>query len=290
MKAAIPTRPVLRYHGGKWLLAPWIIDHFPAHKTYVEPYGGAASVLMRKARSAAEIYNDLCGDVVNLFRVLRSDQAEDLIDRLRLTPFARTEFERAYHPDDDPVDRAWCLIARSLMGFGSDGHNPAIRTGFRANSSGSHTNCAKDWANYPDALERVVRRMSGVVIENRPAVQVLKAADGADTLHYVDPPYLPETRSQKSRRGKLKYHCYTHEMTPEDHAELLGALQGLEGMVVLSGYPSDMYDRALHDWRRVTRTALADGARERTEVLWINPAAAAALDAARAPSLFAEAG
>ena len=284
MKAA-PTRPVLRYHGGKWLLAPWIIDHFPPHRVYVEPYGGAASVLLRKPRAYAEIYNDLCDDVVNLFRVLWSDRCDDLIDRLRLTAFARVEFERAYHVHADPVDRAWCLIVRSLMGFGSDGHNAAVRTGFRANSNRSGTVPAHDWANYPDAIGLIVERLLGVVIENRPALDVMAAADDPDTLHYVDPPYLPETRSGKSRCGGLRYHTYTHEMSVEDHGRLLECLQGLVGMVVLSGYPSAMYDATLNGWRRVTRRAHADGARERTEVLWVNGSAAAALDAAQIPLL-----
>ena len=91
-----PTRPVLRWHGGKWLLAPWIIGHFSEHRVYVEPFGGAGSVLMRKPRCYAEVWNDLDGEVVNLFRVLRSARAQELVDVIRLTPFARDEFVAAY--------------------------------------------------------------------------------------------------------------------------------------------------------------------------------------------------
>lgn len=69
--SATPTRPIMRYHGGKWRLAPWIIAHMPPHRIYVEPYCGAASVLMRKPRSYAEVINDLDGEVVGVFRVLR---------------------------------------------------------------------------------------------------------------------------------------------------------------------------------------------------------------------------
>lgn len=269
-----PTRPVLRWHGGKWLLAPWIIEHFPPHRVYVEPFGGAASVLLRKRRSYAEVYNDLDDDVVNLFRVIRSPDAERLVRAVQETPFARTEFLGAYEVADDPVEAARRLIVRSFMGFGSDGFNRDVKTGFRSNSNRSGSTPAKDWSGYPDALAAIIERMRGVVIENRPAVEVMRQQDSPDALHYVDPPYLPETRSAKSRKGGGAYHAYRHEMTVEDHAALLAVLNDLAGMVVLSGYPSPLYDTALTGWTRVERAALADGARARVEVLWLNPAAA----------------
>lgn len=267
------TRPVLRYHGGKWRLAPWIIAHFPPHRIYVEAFGGAASVLLRKRRCYAEIYNDLDGDVVNLFRVLRSERAGELVGQLRLTPFARAEFEASYRDADDPVERARRLIVRAFQGFGSDGHNAGARTGFRASSQRSHTTAAHDWAAYPAALETVIARLRGTVIECRDAGEVMAQHDRPEVLHYADPPYLPETRSDKSRKAGGKYHAYVHEMSQDDHRALAERLHGLAGMVVLSGYASALYDGELYaDWRRVERAALADGARARTEVLWINPA------------------
>lgn len=277
-----PSRPVLRWHGGKWRLAPWIISHFPPHRIYVEPFGGAASVLLRKPRAYAEVYNDLDDEVVNLFKVLRDDPTSNgyaLVDLLIHTPFARSEFERAYEETSDPVERARRLIVRSFMGFGSDGHNAAVKTGFRSASSRSGTTPAHDWGNYPDVLEIIIKRVRGVVIENRDAVVVMRQHDAPTTLHYVDPPYLPETRSDKSRKGGGRYHAYRHELTAEQHADLLMALRGLTGMVVLSGYGSALYETSLADWRRVETQALADGARPRTEVLWLNPACSAALDA-----------
>lgn len=265
-----PTRPLLRWHGGKWLLAPWIISHFPKHRVYVEPFGGAGSVLMRKPRSYAEIWNDLDDGVVNLFRILRSDQAHELLRRVRLTPFARTEFDDTSGPLPlDPLEKARHLIVRSFMGFGSNAHGRA--TGFRANSNRSGTAPAHDWTNYPDALRLVIERLAGVVIENRDAKKVMATHDGADTLHYVDPPYVWSTRGDDRPD-------YVHELEDADHEELLAFLTGLTGMVVLSGYPSHLYDFALPGWRRVEREALADGARKRTEVLWINPQAVAAFD------------
>lgn len=281
LHAAAPTRPVLRWHGGKWKLAPWILGHFPAHRVYVEPFGGAASVLLRKPRSYAEVYNDLDAEAVTLFRVLRDPGAAARLTRLlALTPFARDELGASYEATDDPVEQARRLIVRSFMGFGSDSVNAARRAGFRANSNRSHTTPAIDWANYPDVLPVIADRLRGVIIESRDALAVMAAHDSTGTLHYVDPPYLPETRSARSKAagGCISYR---HELTEDDHRRLLDFVGTLAGFVVLSGYPDPLYDAALAGWMRVERQAHADGARARTEVLWINPACAAALDRAQ---------
>lgn len=245
------------------MLAPWIIGHFPEHRVYVEPFGGGASVLMRKPRCYAEVYNDLDDDVVNLFSVLRSNEAGALKAALRQTPFSRSEFELAYGETADRVERARRLVVRSFMGFGSDACT-AKKTGFRANSNRSGSTPAHDWANYPDALDAIVERLQGCVVECRPALDVIVQHDGPETLHYVDPPYVHSTRARANRKN------YRHEMTDDQHSELLEILCSLSGKVVLSGYPHEAYDQVLSDWRRVERRALADGALERTEVLWMN--------------------
>jgi DNA adenine methylase len=176
------------------------------------------------------------------------------------------------------------------MGFGSNAHamgggdRRGRTTGFRSNSSRSGTTPAEDWRNYPDGLPAIIERLRGVVIEHRDARAVMRQHDSRETLHYVDPPYLPETRSTANKYD-LKHRMYRHEMTPGDHAELLTFLCDLDGMVVLSGYPSELYDSRLTGWRRVETEAMADGARPRTEVLWINPRAAAALDGEQTPLL-----
>lgn len=226
-------------------------------------------MLMRKPRSYAEVWNDLDNNVVNLFQVLRSDRAAELVEHLRLTPFSFSEFSQAYEAADDPVERARRLVIRSFMGFGSNGHNRV--TGFRANSNRSGTTPAHDWSNYPDALVKVIERLRGIVVENRDAKAVMAQHDGPNTLHYVDPPYVFETRTDLSKD-------YAHELSNDDHQELLQFLRGLQGSVILSGYPCDFYEEALPDWKRVERRALADGASERTEVLWINPLCAQRLD------------
>jgi len=270
---AAPTRPALRYLGGKWRLAPRVIAHFPPHRVYVGPFGGAASVLLRKPRSYAEIYNDLDEDVVSYFRVLRDPyQARRLAELVALTPFSRTEFELAYIPSDDPLEAARQIVVRSFMGHGSTAMGKRSRTGFRADSNRSHTTPAHDWCSVPANLVRIAARLQGVVIERRPAADVIARFDGPDTLHYVDPPYVAHTRSQKVARGALEC-SYAHELTDADHEALLDQLNGVRGMVVLSGYPSALYDAKLNGWRRIEMAAMADGARPRIEVLWLNPAA-----------------
>lgn len=272
-----PYRPALRYLGGKWRLARWVIQHLPPHMIYVEPYGGAASVLLRKPVTPGEVYNDLDGEVVNLFRVLRApDLAAELIRRLELTPYAREEFEAAYVAEADSVERARLLCVRSFMGFGSNATNIARNTGFRGNATRACSTPAVDWSRYPAALFAVAGRIqTGVQIECRPALQLMADRDRPDCLFYVDPPYVHSTRSPKRVRGAL-HNSYVHEMADGDHAALLDQLLGMRGMIVLSGYPHPLYDAALAGWERVERVAMADGARPRTEVLWINPAASRA--------------
>lgn len=259
-------RPAVRWHGGKWILAPWIIGYFPPHRIYTEAYGGGASVLLRKPRSYAEVYNDLDGEIVTLFRILQNEeQANELVRRLELTPFARVEFEESYMTDHNPIEQSRRLIVRSFMGFGSNSCNSSRKTGFRSNSNRSGTTPAQDWRNYPEALTLTIDRLRGVVIENRPALEIIQQHDGPDTLHYVDPPYVHSTRQP----GNLEN--YRFEMTDDDHRELAKVLKNARGGVVVSGYPCDLYDKELFaSWHRASRASRADGALERTEVLWIN--------------------
>lgn len=267
--------PILRYHGGKWKLAPWIISHFPQHTVYVELYGGAASVLMRKPRSYSEVYNDTWGTVVNVFRVLRNPkQAKELERVLRLTPYAREEFDKTLNVlrEDsihiDQVELARCTILRSFAGFGSAAVNHEHDTGFRSNTTRPWTTPAHDWAHYPDRIAGFIERLSGVVIENRPALEVIKRYDTPRTLFYADPPYLHETRNMRNANA-----AYANEMTTADHAELLVALRNARGMVVISGYKNDLYDSVLGDWTRASLAAMADGARPRFETIWVSPSA-----------------
>lgn len=268
-----PTRPALRYHGGKWRLAPWIISHFPPHRIYVEPYCGAASVLLRKSRSYAECINDLDGEVVNLFRVLRNPaQARELVRMVELTPFARSEFEESYLLHGDPIEQARRTLLRSFAGFGS-AMSQAHATGFRDNTTRAGTTPAHDWAGMPSAIELIAQRMRGVVVDKRPALELIVRHDTDETLFYIDPPYVAATRSERYRHS-----AYNFEMTDNDHRDMAAVLHGIKGMAIVSGYACDLYDHELFaDWRRIEREAHAEGARDRTEVLWLSPRTSAAL-------------
>ena len=266
-------RPIVRYHGGKWKLAPWIIAHLPQHRVYVEPFGGGGSVLLRKPRSYAEVYNDLDGEMVNLFRVAR-DNGQELLELLRLTPFARDEFGEAWFAHENPTEQARRTVVRAFMGFASAAvtkeRKPAgsLRggrptTGFRANSNKSGSTPARDWMNYPEALDAIIDRLRGVVVENRNAMDLMPQHDSEQTVFYVDPPYVAATRDKGGD--------YRHEMTDADHERLAEVLHGLCGAVVLSGYGCELYDRLYAGWQRIERTAHADGGRDRTEVLWLSP-------------------
>ncbi|WP_126975590.1 DNA adenine methylase [Frigidibacter oleivorans] len=250
---------LVRYHGGKVRMARHIVGLCPPHDCYVEPFGGGAAVLLAKPRSKLEVYNDLDGDMVTLFRVLRDD-TEALAAAVALTPFAREEHQISYQPATSDLERARRVLIRSHFGHGSSGIHRA--TGFRAAGMRSGTLPVHGWMTLPLTIREAAERMRGVVIEQRPAVQVMQAHDGANTVHFVDPPYLPETRDA----GR----DYRHEMTREDHVALLDCLLGLRGAVILSGYASALYDDALTGWRRIEIDTHADRAAERTEVFWCN--------------------
>lgn len=269
MITTTPNRPVLRYHGGKFLLREWVISHFPQHRVYVEPYGGAASVLMGKPRAKAEIYNDLDGVVVNVFRVLRDPAQAAALERLlRLTPFSREEFNYCYeYADDnncDPVEQARRTIVRSFMGYGAGSATRVDRTGFRSRQTDPHYHLpSHDWATYHDAIRSFTDRLQGVVIESRPAAWVMQHFDGPETLHYVDPPYVREVRGTPRMD-------YRHEMSDDDHRDLAAVLHGLQGKVVLSGYPSDLYTELYgYGWVQRYRTTHNSRAHKRQECLWL---------------------
>jgi len=261
------THPLIRYHGAKWRLAPWIISHFPRHRIYVEPFGGSGSVLLRKKRSAVEVYNDLDGEIVNLFRVAR-DNGEELSRLLYLTPYSRDEFIKSFELSDDPLEQARRTVVRSFQGFGS-GYTTATKgskcarpeNGFRIGWRCRGNNPQNNWCHVSDTVMEVIERLRGVVIENTTYQNILKKNITDDTLIYADPPYSPETRDYGND--------YRHEFTIDDHIELAKILHEVSCSVVISGYHSELYDDLYSGWQTAECVTQSVGNTKRTEVIWI---------------------
>lgn len=263
--------PVLKYPGAKWNLAAWICSHLPPHDAYLEPYFGSGAVFFRKIPARLETINDLDGDVVNLFRVLRDPAlAGRLTTAVALTPWARAEHEDAWalKRTGEPVEDARRLLVRGSMNYGM---RLRRKGGFHAQLPGTAINkrLTAQWRDLPQRIAATCERLKDAQIECRPALDLLARYRHVNCLIYADPPYVLSTRSEAQ---------YVHEMLDTDHEDLLDALDAHPGPVLLSGYSHELYDSRLGHWRRVTAVALAEGGRPRTEVLWLNPVAAEALE------------
>lgn len=263
------------YYGSKARLAPQIATLLPSHRVYAEPFCGSAAVLFRKRPSPHEVINDRFGEVVNFFRVLR-DRAPDLARAVRLTPYAREEFEhcrRAFHrPDLDEVERARCFFALSCQSVNAT----AVfrRSGWSAGQQ-QHTSRARATRRRADALEQFADRLRDVTVEHADAMEVIDACDLPDAALYVDPPYLATTRASVASRAAGDY---AHElMSDEDHEALAHRLLSFRGAVIVSGYDSPLYSRLHRRWDRVLIPTLRTSsnrsgvaADRAVEVLWSN--------------------
>ncbi|MEV5677264.1 DNA adenine methylase [Streptomyces sp. NPDC052179] len=265
MTATAARRSPVPYFGAKSSAAPWITSLLPSHRHYVEPYCGGLSVLLAKAPSVMETVNDLDGELMAFWRVLR-DSPSDLIRACALTPHSRTELAAAYEPADpgDELElarRVWCRLAQGRTG--------TLRTtGWRhyIDPAGSATGMPGYMAAYVDRLAAAAERLHHVSLESLPALDLIaKYGKAPDVLLYVDPPYLGSTRAWAN---------YRHEMRSEgSHRELASALTACKASVLLSGYDSPLYDELYAGWHRVEQKAAtgnAKASRGRTEVLWSN--------------------
>jgi len=314
--AYTPLRSPLTWYGGKGHLARRIVTLLPPHECYVEPCVGAGAVFWWKPRVALETINDLAGDVVHFYRVLRDPATFERFSRLaELTPYAREEFEhcrRACHDADDPVERAWAWFVSVRQAFGGATGAAAgevTRTGWRysatagatattgvagnwgysaSNANGTRVSSAvRKYLGVVDRLPELHQRLQGVQIERGDWRRVLAAYGHAGVCAYIDPPYVRETR-----RGDKRY---AHEFTLADYHALTAALLASPAMVVLSGYRHEAVHRPLEEtgWERIDIDVPISAARHReglrrVESVWRNPAAVAAWERAQAqPSLFA---
>jgi len=229
------------WYGGKQKHLGWLLPLLPECHHYCEPFGGAASVLLNRAPSPVETYNDLDGEVVNFFRVLR-EQTEELTRLVALTPYSREEFALACEGSGNGVndlERARRFYVRAMQSFG------ASQTGGHWGTCISTRNLhlsekVSQWICSIGGLGVVRARLLRAQIENRPALQVIRAYDSPDTLFYCDPPYPLQSRT--AGEG------YRHEMTDDQHRELAVVLHGVEGRVAISSYPCDLMSELYADW------------------------------------------
>lgn len=251
----------LRYPGSKWSIAEEIVRQFGEHYHYIEPYFGSGAVFFTKPTSPHELINDMNGLVVNFFRVLR-DHTDELLFALEATPWSRDEYDQSHIQTGNAIEDARRFVTRIWQAHASD---LAKKTGWKNRGSKQRARgMSVRWQRVPSELAEIADRLKDAEIENRLAIDVMRRFSTRDTLIYADPPYLMETRTQK---------MYAHEMSTEDHLEMLGVLVDHPGPVVISGYNNSVYNDALNGWRKIEiKPPKVEKQAERMEVLWVKPA------------------
>ena len=255
------------WYGGKFSHRKWLLPLLPECHHYCEPFAGSAAVLLNRQPSAVETYNDLDGEVVNFFRVLR-DEKEKLIEAIGLTPFSREEFFRALSGEGGlpALERARRFFVRArqtrtgLAQTASLGRWANCKSTSRAGMSG----VVSRWLGSVGDLPQIALRLLRVQIENRPALDVIRLYDGADTLFYCDPPYVHATRGDRK--------AYGYEMDDQRHCELAAVLRRCIGKVAISGYRCDLMDSLFEGWKCAEASARTCHSikKMRREALWMN--------------------
>jgi DNA adenine methylase len=256
------------WYGGKYSHLDWLLPLLPKATHFCEPFGGSAAVLINREPSPVETYNDVHGEVVNFFRVLR-EQGDELTKAIGLTPFSRAEFEAAC---SEPVDglseleraRRFYILARQvrtgLAQKASSGRWAHCKLTSRAGMAGA----VSRWLGAVEDLPLIAQRLLRVQIENSPAIDVIQRYDSEETLFYCDPPYPHGSRTD--------INAYANEMTDDQHRELAEVLRKVKGKVALSSYHCDLMDELYGDWQRIesNEKVIHSVKKMRTEVLWVN--------------------
>lgn len=263
------------WYGGKYSHLNWLLPLLPRAPHYCEPFGGSAAVLVNREPSPVETYNDIDGQVVNFFRVLR-DQKEALIEAIGLTPFSKEEFRRAVDEPEEKLSeleraRRFFIRARQvrtgLAQTASEGRWAHCVLTSRAGMAGA----VSRWLGSVEGLAEIAQRLLRVQIENDAAIQVIRRYDSPDTLFYCDPPYVHASRADTN--------AYAFEMSDAEHRELAEVLHQVQGKVALSGYHCELMDELYGDWTwtaaptkkaHSTNTGASNNKQDRTEILWVN--------------------
>jgi DNA adenine methylase len=260
-------RPPVKWHGGKYYLAKRIISLFPPHRIYLEAFGGAASVLLNKAPVDVEAYNDLDLKITRLFHILQK-QGREFVERVQFIPYSEYEFESAAHypAGASELDKAVCDFIRWRQSFGGRGRTWSCTT---RRARGGMAGDVNAWWTAIEQLPEIIERLKCVQILSQPGIEAIRRFDHPEALIYCDPPYVHESRAPNSRD------VYGVEMTEPEHRELGGVLKGCVSKIIISGYPSGVYEDIFGSWRRVefdiANHAAGGRKKERKrEVLWMN--------------------
>ena len=259
-------RAIFRYPGSKWMIADWIIQHFPAgyeKMVYLEPFAGSGAVFFNKIPGAVETINDLDSNIVNLFRVLR-DRPEDLKNALELTPYSREEYDKSFEDCDDPVEKARRYMVRTTQSIGA---KLGSKCGWRNHKQMKIGGTACKWGGITDTIDDATGRLRGdtthlVQIEHMDALRLIAKYNNADVLMYLDPPYLRDVR----KSGRL----YKHEMDISGQIAMLEAIKNSRAKILLSGYDSEMYNQYLAGWKTDTTITHTTSAEKAEEKIWMN--------------------
>jgi len=257
------------WYGGKFSHLDWLLPKLPNCLHYCEPFAGSGAVLLNRKPSPIETYNDIDGEVVNFFKVLREEK-EVLIEQIALTPFSREEFGSAceLNPKLSSLERARRFYIRARQ----------VRTGLAQTATiGRWANCKNTsragmsgvvsrWLGGVEQLEFIAERLLRVQIENRPAIDVIKLYDSEETLFYCDPPYIHETR------GDTK--SYGYEMDNLAHRELAKILNSAKGLVAISNYECELMEELYppKKWTKIySPEKIIHSTKDiRQEILWVN--------------------
>jgi DNA adenine methylase len=252
-----------RQFGSKARTANAILAMVPDHTVWVEVFAGSAAVTLAKEPSKAEHINDINGDVVTLFQVMRDDdQRERLCELIDLTPWSQIEYQNCWPADavDDPVERARRFLVRSWQGVGGMQNG---FTGWRLQRDDGW--CPRLWRKIPLRLRSVAQRMRDVHIHQKDCVEMVRRfADIEDLVYFIDPPYPEETLNTQRQQP------YSVSMSSDEHQAFAEALLSIKGKAVLTMNPGTVYDDVLSDWRR--RELPVRGLRNTTknEVIYMN--------------------
>lgn len=252
----------LNYPGSSWMNAKRLVSLLPKHHMYVEPYFGSGAVLFNKSVSNIEVINDINSDVTNLFDCIRN-QSEELARTISMTPYSRNVYNEAFEfLEADNLKRAAQFLIRCQQGMG---FSVCRKTGWKIDAGGRESMYALwNWYQLPEWILEAAERLKKVQIENKPAELIIRKFDSKDTVMYLDPPFLPDTKRQSKQKQ------YPDEMTQLDHERLLEQIVSSRSQIIICGYDNEVYNRTLATWNtKEFSTKVGNGLR-RMEKIWYN--------------------